>query len=479
MNTNPILIAAAALTLLTACRPDDLAMESIDDLVPVRLAYTTVSATETRAAQNLNEDVLAGGEAVHVRISPMYDSIWADYTFTADADGTLTTTGTPPYYPAGSQNINIVAFCPDLGTYSYTTTFAIPIDQRSDAAYRTADLLYASVTNQGKQAAPVTLHFVHKTAKLCVNVTAGEGIASIYGIGINQVKTAASFNILTGQLGNATAPSANITVSNNGAACIPPQTITGDLLSVVTDQGIATYSVPDGKTFEAGKEYTMNITINRRAVGAKTPITGWTDEGTVTIAGPKAVDLGLGVKWANMNVGATSETDFGEYFAWGDVRGHSGNDVDDFDANHYYLGQMGSGGASYSIIYMYNATDGLTVLKPSHDAATVHWGDGWRMPTKEEFEALLTLDKEWTVQDEVNGYRFTGNGNSIFLPAAGFYGFSREDDDYYVEGISRYWSSSRTSLDYAFFLEFSEGSAIVSNDHRHKGLPIRPVRSSD
>ena len=477
MNTNPILVVAAALTLLTACRPDDLAMESMDEPMPVRLAYTTVSATETRAAQDLNEDMLAGGEAVHVRTSPSGDHLWTDYTFTTAADGTLTATRTPPYYPAGSQGIDIVAFCPALNTYSYTTTFAVPTDQRSDAAYKAADLLYASVTNQGKQAAPVTLHFVHKTAKLCVNVTAGEGVASILGVRINQVKTAASFNILTGQLGNATEPSAHIDMSNNGAACFPPQTITGNLLSVATDLGVAIYSVPDGKTFEAGREYTMNITVNHRAVGATTAITGWTDEGTVTMVVPEAVDLGLGVKWANMNVGATSETDSGEYFAWGDVFGHSAaeNYVANF-VDYPFSVREEQEQVWFFAPLMYNANDGITVLKPAHDAAAIHWGDGWRMPKKAEFEALLALEKEWTNQNGVNGYRFTGsNGNSIFLPAAGgcfAVGLNSVGSNGY------YWSSSLNSGWTAYHLFFSASSAGLGSEYRVSCFPIRPVRSN-
>jgi hypothetical protein len=125
---------------------------------------------------------------------------------------------------------------------------------------------------------------------------------------------------------------------------------------------------------------------------------------------------------------------------------------------------------------MYNDEDGLTVLKPSHDAATVHWGDGWRMPTKEEMEALLRLTKGWTAQDGVNGYRFTGNGNSIFLPAAGHF-----NDEGYVSGFNTagcYWTSNLdSSCIVALIIIFNGNNASFGKDLRSYGCSIRPVRT--
>lgn len=532
MKTNPILVAAAALTLLAACRPDDLAMESMEAPVPVRLAYTTVSVTETRAAQNLNEDVLAGGETVHVRIGPAYatvSSIWTNYSFTASADGTLTTTGTPPYYPAGSQNIDIVAFSPDLSTLLYSgVNFAVSPDQTSDASYKASDLMFASVKNQGKQAVPVILPFTHKTAKLCVNVTAGDGVTSIRGVRINQVKTAASFDVLTGRMGDAAGPSTHIDMSNNGAACFPPQTITGDLLSVATDLGVATYSVPDGKTFEAGKVYTMNIPLNRRAIGVTTEITGWTGEGTVTVnppdylnaapRGAEAVDLGLSVKWANMNVGAIAETDYGTYFAWGETKGCTvtGATMTPVGSAYktcydWYTYVWCNGIKRFTKYFTYafgedfgwderinNGTpDNKTDLDPCDDAARVNWGGNWRMPTENEILELTatygTADYTWTWCDgsstkykgsDVAGWMVLCHATdaSIFLPAAGCMDVDGNNAASEAGRYGNYWSSHMYGYPYpqaAYRLSFSDTAHPVLNSYlRYIGMPVRAVQSN-
>jgi hypothetical protein len=319
MKTKMILFAAAALTVLAACSNDDAVTEPTEGRVPVTLAYTTIDATETRAAQNLNEGTFASGESVTVRISNTGANAWTDYTFTTAAAGAMTAPNPAPYYPAGTQNIDIAAYYPATAG----TTFSVATDQTADASYKASDLMFASVTNQAKQAEAVNLAFSHKMAKLCVNITAGSGVTSITSVSILNVKPAVSFNQATGAVGEASGEATTIAMSNNGAALIPAQTIDGGLLSIVTDKGTATYSVAS-KAFAAGQLYTLNITVNLRAVGTTTAITGWTSEGTVTVnpvlnapAGVVAVDMGNGLKWANMNIGARTETDCGDYFAWG------------------------------------------------------------------------------------------------------------------------------------------------------------------
>ena len=274
-NTKKLLFAAAALMTLAACTEDDITIER----VPVRLAYTNVDAVATRAAQNLNQGEFATGEAIKVRISNTGAGEWTDYTFTTAADGAMSAPNPAPYYPAGTQNIDIAAYYPATAG----TSFTVATDQMPDASYKASDLMFASVTNQAKQAEAVNLTFEHKLTKLCVNITAGEGVSSITSVSVLQVKPTVSFNQATGEVGEASGDATSIAVSNQGAAVIPAQTITGGLLSIETDKGTATYSVPAGKAFEAGHYYTMNITVNLRAVGANTDITGWISEGTLNV----------------------------------------------------------------------------------------------------------------------------------------------------------------------------------------------------
>lgn len=459
MKTKKLLFAAAALTVLTACSSDDSPIDNVEQRVPVTLAYSTIDATETRAAQgvngmtraaqDLNEGTFASDESVKVRISNTGAGEWTDYTFTTGSAGTMTAPNPAPYYPAGSQNIDIVAYYPATAG----TTFTVAADQTADASYKASDLMFASMTDQAKQAEAVNLAFSHKMAKLCVNITAGQGVTSITSVSLLNVKSTVSFNQATGEVGEATGSATSIVVSNNGAALIPAQTIDGGLLSIVTDKGTATYSVAS-KAFAAGQLYTLNITVNLRAVGTTTAITGWTSEGTVTVnpvveltnapAGAEAVDLGLSVKWANMNVGATTETGYGTYFAWGETSGYTEGSTS---------GKTYFAWSTYAFAWVLNATikitkycpedkygswfdrdatpvDNKTRLELSDDAARANWGGNWRMPTYTEFKELYSSsNSNWEWTDDYNGSGIAGyivtskktgyTGNSIFLPAAG------------------------------------------------------------
>ena len=134
---------------------------------------------------------------------------------------------------------------------------------------------------------------------------------------------------------------------------------------------------------------------------------------------PYAVDLGLSVKWAACNVGATTPEGFGDYFAWGETSPKS-------EYSYATYKWMQDGNRSQLTKYCtlqshgYNGfVDGKKVLELEDDAAAVNWGGSWRMPTKDDMQELMECTWEWTTLNGVNGYRVSGNGNSIFLPAAG------------------------------------------------------------
>ncbi|MBP3849558.1 MAG: hypothetical protein J6E43_01960, partial [Prevotella sp.] len=153
-------------------------------------------------------------------------------------------------------------------------------------------------------------------------------------------------------------------------------------------------------------------------------------------AGVEAVDLGLpsGIKWANMNLGAEAPEDHGLYFAWGETVGIDIESEEErvFDWDSYKW----SNGSSTTmtkyctegIHYSYDGheyfgtVDNKTELDPEDDAAYVNWGTEWRMPKVEDIMELLNnTTSEWTMQNGVDGRRFTGaNGNSIFLPVTGY-----------------------------------------------------------
>ena len=181
------------------------------------------------------------------------------------------------------------------------------------------------------------------------------------------------------------------------------------------------------------------------------------------------VDLGLSVKWATKNVGASRPSDYGDYFAWGEIRTKSRFDFDNcFDC----LDILGGSWGTYKI-------GGKTRISPTsgHDTARENWGGTWRMPTNAEFEELCEkCDWTWTSQDGHNGYLVTSktNGNSIFLPAAG----DRCDRD--SDGVGKdgaYWSSTLSSSlsSHARHLYFSSSSHRMNYYFRCNGLSVRPV----
>ena len=507
MKTKKLLFAAAALTVLTACSSDDSPMDNVEQRVPVTLAYSTIDATETRAAQNLNEGTFASDESVKVRISNTGAGEWTDYTFTTGSAGT----NPAPYYPAGDQNIDIVAYYPATAG----TSFAVATDQTADASYKASDLMFASVTNQPKQAEAVNLAFSHKMAKLCVNITAGQGVGSITSVSILNVKPAVSFNQATGAVGEATGSATSITMSNNGAALIPAQTIDGGLLSIVTDKGTATYSVAS-KAFATGQLYTLNITVNLRAVGTTTAITGWTSEGTVTVnpvveltnapAGAEAVDLGLSVKWANMNVGATTDTGYGTYFAWGETSGYTEGSTSGktyFAWSTYAFAWLNNTSIRFTKYvstsasgYWFNSdvpVDNKTQLELGDDAARANWGGSWRMPTMTEWDELSSSSNcNWEWKDDYNGSGIKGyivtskktgyTGNSIFLPAAGHRNDMEGGTPTDTSGnLGKYWSSTlatsnnSTKAKIMYISSSSHSTTYTVGEERPYGLSVRAV----
>lgn len=165
------------------------------------------------------------------------------------------------------------------------------------------------------------------------------------------------------------------------------------------------------------------------------------------------VDLGLpsGVKWATCNVGASSPSGYGTYYAWGEVHAKKVYTLENSRTDGMKIGDI-SGNATY-------------------DVARAKWGGSWRLPTEDECAELLReCTREAAEMGGQKGYRFIGpNGNSIFLPAAG----SRSYASTNYEGIyCDYWSSTPIGDGHDAYC-FSEG--VVGGSSRYFGRSVRPV----
>ena len=190
--------------------------------------------------------------------------------------------------------------------------------------------------------------------------------------------------------------------------------------------------------------------------------------------GHEYVDLGLpsGTKWAACNVGANKPEEYGGYYAWGETEEKSNYDWSTYKWCNGSENTM----TKYCTESDYGTVDYKTVLDPEDDVAHVKWGGSWRMPTKAEQDELHNkCSWTWTAQNSVNGYRVTGpNGNSIFLPAAGY----RCGTDVNKRGDSGYyWSGSLDDYycSYACGLYFFDDGPGWYEGGRHYGRSVRPV----
>ena len=195
------------------------------------------------------------------------------------------------------------------------------------------------------------------------------------------------------------------------------------------------------------------------------------------------VDLGLpsGLLWATRNVGASSPTDYGNYFAWGETTPKTIYDLHN-TYSYWRTDNNGSGFIKYcnDALYGYNGfTDTLTILQLSDDAATANYGG--RMPIFEDWQELYNnTTSHWVTINGVNGRCFTGtNGNSLFLPAAGFHW----SDSLGSEGSRGYYWSSSLAPDsgtpyYASYFYFRPDDVrwIYSGSNRGGGHTVRAVR---
>ena len=209
---------------------------------------------------------------------------------------------------------------------------------------------------------------------------------------------------------------------------------------------------------------------------------------------PDPVDLGLSVKWASCNLGATKPEEFGDFYAWGETEPYYISESNTYynartwkagkeDGYSWYSYKWCKGSGSLLTKYCLDANsgyngfiDGKTVLDSEDDAAYVNLGGNWRLPTKAEQDELREkCNWEWTSINGIDGYQVTGtNGNSIFLPAAGLYSYQQLVLGY-TDGA--YWTSSLDtdySNDSAFFSVSSKRVECGRYD-RCNGLPIRPV----
>jgi len=323
----------------------------------------------------------------------------------------------------------------------------------------------------------VLTHTYKNNPSNTVKFVVEEGIA-VTGVTLNKTTATVSVGQTTTLV--ATASPADATDDTFTWSSSAPTVATVSAAGVVTGVAAGTATITAKANGASGIQATCEVTVTAAEVH-------------------EYVDLGLpsGNLWAKMNIGATSITDYGDYFAWGETTGYkdgktnfstdtykyynktTSKDQEGFDVTtEGYTKYVTSGNATQ---YGYDGFyDDKTTLDAEDDAAAVNWGDGWHMPTRADFQELKdNCTWTWTSLNGVYGYKVTGTNNKyIFLPAAGCrYGSSLSN----AGSSGYYWSSGLYSFDSSYAWRLSFGSSYISadsTDSRYFGQPVRAVRSA-
>lgn len=258
-------------------------------------------------------------------------------------------------------------------------------------------------------------------------------------------------------------------------------TLSDSWIKQIGTKGLATnkliFSIEENRSFE-NRNATIRITPTAPAIGVQELVISVNQAGREDMI---AVDLGLSVKWANMNLDALTPEGSGDYYAWGEVDTKSSFTWGSYkwsnDTQTYFEAYI----TKYNSSPDGGIVDNKVFLDPTDDVVATRYGNGWRLPTKDEMLELIDRNNSeisWSELNGKHGLKIVSkiNGNKIFIPALGY---KQEDKSILVEECGAYWTSTRaegSSLS-AYNLHFSwDGSFMVAMTARCEGLQIRPVK---
>jgi len=332
--------------------------------------------------------------------------------------------------------------------FSESDATVVPLSE-STVVYQDVDGEYTKSGNQ----LTVSLSLSPKTGRIRFKGEAGKQVV---------VRGLQKFSVYDALLNQFTSSSVelSLTVAEDGYTpyCYAEFPKSDRTISVV-DGDLIFYKECSSVVLAAGKSGYMDIPT-------ETQHSGWLVQDRFSFAA-EAVDLGLSVKWASWNVGATKPEEYGGYYAWGETE-----EKKEYSQSTYLHYQSG-----YIDI-------GSNISATQYDVAHVKWGGGWRMPSYNEISELQTeCSWKWTSINNVVGIKITGpNGKSIFLPAGGYRGGNGGIVDRSVDGF--YFSSEIYSKFYVYTFYFnSDGRSVIYQNYsdrdvpyRYHGYSIRPVK---
>ena len=466
-------LICASFTACSNSETDDISLSTEQNRVPLSVSAIIQSGDNSRKA-SLDAETFEVGDTIGLFILGSYNSAYNESTDSYNLPAVFNGTDfdlTQDIYLADSTAY-VYAYYPYSSSYGKHYPSYPLVGVEMDLSTLDNDVLYTTEASTATRDNPeATISFSHALARVTLSVKVSEEseeatltsanlYSTFYEIATNAYLyfSDSALAFLNNNLTNEASIDCEATLSSTQSTDIDiliyPTTAERITASLVIDDTTYEFEFPTSltDTWEAGCQYTYPITLT---ISSATEDDS-TGDGTTDYNGYEAVDLGLSVKWATMNLGADSPEDYGNYYAWGETSKKS----------------------SYSTSATFNVSMNDFSGDETYDAATANWGGSWRMPTSTEIKELIdNCTWTWTTQNSVNGYIVTGtNGNSIFFPASGYRSGSKS---YYGGSNGYYWSSTPRGGYYnydAYNLYFSSGGGYYREyTTRSFGLTVRPV----
>ena len=488
----PLMFIAVLMAMASCSSSDDVVAENNNaegKLVSMTFTATQESNDGTRTAlDNSNSVIWKSGDEISVfdgTDNQKFTLSSTEGTTTGDFSGSASSTATSytAVYPYTSGAT--------LGEDGNVNGITLPAEQTATLnSFDPAAALMMAVSTEGNKN---KLEF--KNAVSLVKVTTK--------FACKKIVVSANENIAgTGTLSyNSGEPSISFTSETSNSITLKP--VTGE-----TEIAVGTYYIviPAGIltdfsiSFSASNEYniyTRTATKSNTFARSKIKNLGefatagtWThtSRGSIVTAGQE-VDMGeftidgkkYRVIFAKSNLTTTglaaNSTDYGDYFAWGATEpwytSYSGSTFDGWKDDKT------EGYKSVNTPYYDSGTSTCTkyttsgdVLEAEDDAARKILSGDWQIPTQEIWQALV-LNSTKTRDNTNGGYNFVKNGQTLFLPAAGYvFGSSCYD----VGSEGNYWSGTAYSNIFAYYLYFNNGNVNAEYYNRYFGFSVRPVR---
>jgi hypothetical protein len=298
MKTQKIFLAmagVASMVAFTACSSDEAdGLVSNSDVIKI-----TSVLKQTRSTEDYQKSALSESNTVGVFVTSNGETIENGKNNKHTVSGTKLESTDAMVYPKGNNpKVSVYAYAPYADNFDLASAnnFSVATDQSSEENYLASDLLYAKAEDHAKDNGDVKLSFTHQLSQLKINITNTAQDLTYATVKVSGTKVATSFNPSTGELGEATGEATDIVAASNlgdvttvYAVVVPQELSEGtELVKIVTADKTFTAAVASGVTFEAGKAYSFNVSVNESSSTAvalnEVELAAWTEDTSISNA---------------------------------------------------------------------------------------------------------------------------------------------------------------------------------------------------